>query len=484
MTRSALLWLVAGLAAAQPLEQRIQRLLESSSGAQRAFWGIVVFDLEKDAPLVQINANRFFVPASNTKLFTTALGLARLGPEHRFRTTVVALRAPDSAGRVAGDLCLIGGGDPILSARAVPYQKGPIVGNPLQAIEELADQVVARGVRRIEGDLVGDDSAYLWEPYPDGWAENDALWEYGAPVSALVINDNAFTLTLRPAGHRVELSLSPPLEYYSIDNRVRAGPGLERRIRIERLAGSRQLRLWGTMAAEDPAGAERLLALDDPALYSAFALADALSRRGVAISGRPAARHRFANQDTLAPPGGVELARRTSPPLIELLRIIDKVSQNLHAELVLREVARVRRSIGSREAGLEESRQFLAEAGVEETGYRFEDGSGLSRLNLVTAHTVVRLLRHMYRSPHREAWLGLLPVGGEDGTLNNRFDGNPAARRIRAKTGTLSHVSALSGYADSPSRGRLAFSILVNNYNAPASEIRDVIDRIGLLLTE
>jgi D-alanyl-D-alanine carboxypeptidase/D-alanyl-D-alanine-endopeptidase (penicillin-binding protein 4) len=238
------------------------------------------------------------------------------------------------------------------------------------------------------------------------------------------------------------------------------------------------------MAAEDPAGAERLLALDDPALYSAFALADALSRRGVAISGRPAARHRFANQDTLAPPGGVELARRTSPPLIELLRIIDKVSQNLHAELVLREVARVRRSIGSREAGLEESRQFLAEAGVEETGYRFEDGSGLSRLNLVTAHTVVRLLRHMYRSPHREAWLGLLPVGGEDGTLNNRFDGNPAARRIRAKTGTLSHVSALSGYADSPSRGRLAFSILVNNYNAPASEIRDVIDRIGLLLTE
>jgi len=484
MTRLALLLLLAGLASAQPLKERIQRLLESSGGAQRAFWGIVVFDLEKDAPLVRINADRFFVPASNTKLFTTALGLSRLGPDHCFQTTVLAATAPDPSGRIAGDLRLIGGGDPTLSARAVPYQKGPIIGNPLQAIEALADQVVARGVRRVAGDIVGDDTAYVWAPYPDGWAQEDALWEYGAPVSALVVNDNALSLSLRPAGRTVALWLSPALEYYAIDNRVQVGPGLERKIQIERLAGSRQLRLWGSMPADDPKGTERLIALDDPALYAAFALADALTLRGVVISGCPVARHRFANQDNLAPPGGVELARRTSPPLLEILRIIDKVSQNLHAELVLREVARVRRNIGSREAGLEESRQFLAEAGVEESGYRFEDGSGLSRLNLVTPDTVIRLLRHMHGSPYREAWLGLLPVGGEDGTLSTRFDGNPAARRIRAKTGTVSHVSALSGYADSASRGRLAFSILVNNYNAPASEIRTVIDRIGMLLTQ
>ena len=483
MTPLALLLLLAGLASAQSLEERIQRLLESSGGAQRAFWGIVVLDLEKDAPLVQLNANRFFVPASNTKLFTTALGLARLGPDHRFETTVLADRGPDSSGRIAGDLRLVGGGDPTLSARAVPYQKGPLVGNPLQAIEALADQVVAGGVRRVQGDIVGDDTAYLWEPYPDGWAQNDALWEYGAPVNALVVNDNALSLTLLPAGRAVALSLSPALEYYAIDNRVRVGPGLERKIQLERLAGSRQLRLWGSMP-EDSAGTERLLALDDPALYAAFALADALTRRGVAISGRPVARHRFANQDNLPPPAGVELARRTSPPLLEVLRIIDKVSQNLHAELVLREVARARHNIGSRQAGLEESRQFLAEAGVEETGYRFEDGSGLSRLNLVTPDSVVRLLRHMHRSPNKDAWLSLLPVGGQDGTLSTRFDKDPAGPRIRAKTGTLSHVSALSGYVDSTSRGRLAFSILVNNYNPPASEIRSVIDRIGVLLTE
>jgi len=166
------------------------------------------------------------------------------------------------------------------------------------------------------------------------------------------------------------------------------------------------------------------------------------------------------------------------------VRVIDKVSQNLHAELVLREVARAKRGVGSREAGLEELRQFLAEAGIEEASYRFEDGSGLSRLNLVAPSAVVKLLGYMHRRPHREAWLSLLPVGGEDGTLANRFAGQAEARRLRAKTGTLSHVSALSGYVESRSRGWLAFSVLVNNYSGASSEIRPIIDKICLWMTE
>jgi D-alanyl-D-alanine carboxypeptidase/D-alanyl-D-alanine-endopeptidase (penicillin-binding protein 4) len=483
-----LLLVFGNLSFPQTLQEQVQRVLESSPAAQRTFWGVQVLDLEKGASLFELNSNHFFVPASNTKLFTTALALVRLGPDHRFYTTVVAEAPPDASGRLAGDLRLVGGGDPLLSARTVPYQKGPTVGNPLQAIEDLAAQVVSRGVRRIAGDVVGDDTAYLWAPYPEGWAQNDALWEYGAPVSALTINDNAVSLTIRPSG----LILSPALEYYVIDNRLRVGPQLERRIRLERLPGARQLRLWGTLPAGSSAEAQLLLAIDDPALYAAYALSDALTRRGVAISGRPVARHRFANEvlDLTTGPAaspaasGVELARRSSPPLVELLRIIDKVSQNLHAELVLREVARLRRNIGSREAGLEELRQFLTEAAIEETSYRIEDGSGLSRLNLVTPDTVARLLAHMYRSPHRDAWLSLLPIGGEDGTLASRFDGNPEARRIRAKTGTVSHVSALAGYVESRSRGLLAFSILANNYNAPASEIRTIIDRIGIVLAQ
>jgi D-alanyl-D-alanine carboxypeptidase/D-alanyl-D-alanine-endopeptidase (penicillin-binding protein 4) len=227
------------------------------------------------------------------------------------------------------------------------------------------------------------------------------------------------------------------------------------------------------------------LAIDDPALYAAYALRDALGRRGIQVNGRPVARHRFANQSgPRAAPGEVELAHRDSPPLIEILGIIDKVSQNLHAEMVLREVARARKGTGSREAGLEEARAFLTEMGIEDADCRFTDGSGLSTNDLVTPAAVMKLLRHMHRSPVRDAWISLLPVGGEDGTLSARFEGRPEARRIHAKTGTLDHTAALSGYAESRSRGLVAFSILANNFNAPGAQIRAVIDRIALMLTE
>jgi len=492
--RRWLLLFLCQVALAQSLDQRISSLLNSTPAARRCFWGVEVLDLANDQPLARYNAERMFVPASNTKLYTTALALLRLGPDYRFQTVVRAEGAPDASGRLAGDLLLVGGGDPSLSGRVIPYRKDAKPGDPLAGIEELAEQVAKRGIRRIDGDIVGDDTAYLWEPYPQGWSQDDGVWEYGAPVSALTFNDNALTLRIRPparAGLPPELTVSPAFDYFVIDNRIQALPGGERRIRVERLPGSRQLRLWGTISADGHGESRVLLAIDDPALYAATAFYEALLRRGIAVGGSPKARHRFANEvadlknGAAAPPaGGVELARRESPPLIELLRVVDKVSQNLHAELVLREVARVRRQIGSRAAGIEEMRRFLAEAGLEEWSYKFEDGSGLSRQNLVAPAATVKLLRHLHRSPHRDAWVSLLPIGGEDGTLAERFMGNPEGRRVRAKTGTLSHVSALAGYIESRRRGPLAFALMVNNYNAASSEIRPVVDKIVLLLTE
>ncbi len=485
---SLLLLLPLAAAPAETTSERIGAILESSPSTQRAFWGVEVLDLTSGDLLYSLNAHRLFVPASNAKLFTTALGLERLGPEYRFRTTVVADAPPDGAGRIAGSVRLVGGGDPMLSARPVPYQKGSWTGDPLQAIEALADQVVARGVRRIDGDIIGDDTAYVWAPYPEGWAVDDAVWEYGAPVSALTINDNMVLVTVRsrPKPGPAELVLSPALEFYSIDNRVRVIPGAEAKVNLERLPGLRQLRLWGTLPADPPTGTRLPLAIDDPALYAATAFAGALERRGVEVRGHPIARHRFANEaaETAPRPQGVELARRESPPLSELLRIIDKVSQNLHAELVLREVARTCRGAGTREAGLEESRAFLKQADIDEGEITFEDGSGLSRMDLVTPDAVVRLLRMMYASRHRDEWVGMLPQGGVDGTLETRFNGNPLGRRIHAKTGSLSHVAALSGYIESASRGPLAFSILVNNFSSPAADIQAAIDRIALLLAE
>ena len=249
----------------------------------------------------------------------------------------------------------------------------------------------------------------------------------------------------------------------------------------------RQVRIWGALPPGDH-GEKFLLAIDDPALYAAGALLDALQRRGVTVKGKAVARHLFRNEyepgRTLERPAGYELARRTSDPLVEVLRIIDKLSQNLHAELVLREVAKTQRRVGSFEAGLEELRRFLDEARISPDAYSLVDGSGLSRLNLASASAIVGLLRHMYASNQRDVFMGLLPVGARDGTLQTRFLHTRAAGRIRAKTGTLTHVSALSGYADKANGTVLAFSILANNYTAPDSDIRAVIDKICILMLQ
>lgn len=486
-----LLVTLTAAASGADLDGRIHAALAASPAASGAFIGILVVDLGNGKTLAAENPDHFFVPASNTKLFTTALALTRLGPDYRFRTSVLADRSPGPDGAV-GWLRLVGGGDPNLSARAIPYRPGPTSGNPLQAIEDLADQLVDRGVRRVAGDVIGDDSAYVWAPYPEGWAADDGIWDYGAPVNALTVNDNAFSLKVEPGereGDLARLTLDPRLEFYEVDNRVRTRAGTERKVWIDREPGSRQLRVWGTIPPRDP-GETQVLGIDDPALYAAQALMDALSRRGVAVTGRPAVRHLYPNQvadlrqGPAPPPGdGVELARRVSAPLLEDLRITSKVSQNLHAEMALRAVGRAARQIGSREAGLEEMKAFLDQVGVERNAYSLNDGSGLTRLNLVTPATVVKLLRFLYASAQRENWLSLLPLGAEDGTLRLRLSEIPAGR-IRAKTGSLTHVTALSGYAERKDGRTLAFSILVNNHQSPTSEIRALIDRICMLMLE
>ncbi|MEN6537040.1 MAG: D-alanyl-D-alanine carboxypeptidase/D-alanyl-D-alanine-endopeptidase [Bryobacteraceae bacterium] len=482
------------LACAESLPEQIEGLLNATPEARGAFWGIQIVRAGDGSVLYAKNEDRFFVPASNTKLFTTALAIERLGPEYRFRTTVGATAVP-AGGVIPGDLVLTGGGDPTLSAREYPYRKGPIMGNPLGPIEELAGRIEALGISRINGNVIGDDTAFVWQPYPEGWAQDDAIWEYGAPVSALAINDSSIKVELKP-GRSVSLparlTVSPVVEYFVIDNRVVTTARGNGKVEIDRAPGSRQLRLWGSIPLNSQ-GRTILLAVDDPALYAATVFRDALVRRGITVTGEVVARHRYqsevrdlknGNGQMANSPAAHELIRRDSPPLAEILQVIDKVSQNLHAEISLREVARVRRNIGSREAGLEEMRAFLAGAGIGENEYGFEDGSGLSRLNLVTPAAVAKLLRYMHGSSNARAWRELLPVGGEDGTLRDRFQGEAAAQRVFAKTGTLSHVSALSGYVESRTNGVLAFSILVNNYRAPARDVRTVIDRICSLIAQ
>jgi serine-type D-Ala-D-Ala carboxypeptidase/endopeptidase (penicillin-binding protein 4) len=482
------LLLIAPLATAADLAPRLDQILNNAGPLSHAFVGAQVVRLSDGQVLYARSSERLFLPASNMKLFTSALALTRLGVDYRL-TTQIAAQVPIDAttGTLAGDLELIGGGDPSLSGREYPYRNHAAPGAiySFSAIEELADQLIARGLKRIDGNVVGDDSRYVWEPQPGGWSSDSATREYGAPVSALVLHDNTFALTLRPAertGDLARITLAPPFENFAIDNRVLTTDRGERKIEFYRSASGRELHVWGRVPRAD-AGFREELAIGDPALYAAQVLRDALLRRGVAIRGEAVATHRFPDESTVtAPEPHIVLAEHRSPPWIDLLQVVDKVSQNLHAEILLREVAVASGHVGSVEAGLEAMDDFLAGIGISKTEHEFTDGSGLSRATLVTPAAIAKLLASMNQSKYREQWSSLLPIGGEDGTLGSRFAGHPEARNIHAKTGTLDHVRALSGYADTPGNGRVAFSFVVNNFEGPGAGVTSVLDQLALAL--
>src|SRR5581483_9248615 len=241
------------------LKSKIDAIIAQTPWLSHAFLGINVVSLREGRTLYQRDAQKLFAPASNTKLFTTALALSTLGPQYRFTTSIVGEGSIDASGRLAGDLVFVGGGDPSLSSRRYPYQK-PVTGEKPQrfesipGIEDLADQVASRGIKAIEGSIVGDDGRYVWDPYPDGWSVDDAVGEYGAPVSALIVNDNAFTLWIhagaRP-GDLARILTSPAAVPFSIDNRVQTSAGGERKIQMDRRIGSSELEVWGTIPESD-----------------------------------------------------------------------------------------------------------------------------------------------------------------------------------------------------------------------------------------
>lgn len=477
----ALLFSLPASGAPPPLAARIRRTIQASPVARTGFWGVEVRDLDSGRTVVALNSDHFFVPASNTKLFTTALALTRLGPDFKVTTVVTALAPPDSNGRITGDLTLVGHGDANLSGRPIPYAVDAERGDPLTAMQDIAGQLFDHGLRQVDGNVIGDDTAFVWEPYGPGWGIDDPVGLDGAAVSALEWNDGAITLNILPAsteGMPALIAFDPPLRMFSVENRLQTTVTQPRAIHVDRQAGSDILRIWGAIPPGDQ-GFTESLGVDDPARAAAAALIEALRLKGVMVSGQPLARHAFPGAPPPAPAEGTVLAQRESPPLKEDLRVTAKVSQNLHAETLLRIVGQ-----GSRRAGLDEMRLFLEEAGIDPAECSFRDGSGLSRYNLVTPQAIASLLLYMEKSPQRELWEGFLPLAGVDGSLRERFLKTRAKGRLSAKTGSLSHVSALSGYATRRNGKRVVFAIMVNNYNGSQADIRAVIDKIGSLLVE
>ena len=503
------LLLVATLLAApvKPLPERIAAVL-SATDLARGFWGIEVASLSTGKTLYSQNADKLFTPASNTKLFTTAAALALIGPDYKFHTTVETAGTLDRYGRLNGDLVLVGHGDPNLSGRELPYDlRTQRNDDPIQALEALADALVQKGVKFIDGDIVADDSYFAFERYGEGWSQDDLVWADGAPVSALTINDNVVFVNILPAdrpGEKAFVSVKPFADYYQLDNRIITTPaGTGRKFFVNREPGSTVLTLWGNMPLDD-AGANEALAIEDPAEFAAGLFRQLLEKRGIVIYGHDRTRHTELatlstfSVTTLAPSRGgrvndndndgqsrplkndqpVTLASYESKPLLQDVRVINKVSQNLHAEILLRLLGRERGNAGTIEGGLEVLRGFLIKAGISNDQYVFYDGSGLSRQNLVTPHAVVELLRYCSTQPWGADYKATFPVSGVDGSLTERLTSPRLHSRIMAKTGSLGGVKTLSGYATTDAGEVVVFSILSNNFNLPAKRVTDAIDEL------
>jgi D-alanyl-D-alanine carboxypeptidase/D-alanyl-D-alanine-endopeptidase (penicillin-binding protein 4) len=500
------------------LAQTIAGLLEEPAVA-RDHWGIAVVGMD-GAPIYSLNEGQLFQPASNAKLFTTAAAMALLGEKTTYQTKVLARGVFADDSKLTGDLVLVGDGDANLSGRVLPYVE-PVPGQkhaatddgsaPLRYLEEMADQVVATGLKSVEGDVIGDDTVFPWEPYAQDWVIDDAVWGYGAPVSALSINDNQIKVTVTPGetvGAPATVEIDPAMPYYTLDVAVTTSVAKSgSTVQMERAPGSKVLRIYGAVGLHGQPDVEEV-AIQDPAEYTAVALKGMLEARGVHVTGVAKARHRvlmdtesFGRESGLvgeavkvSPQQRIEPAddaafeavageekvvgTHVSAELLQDVVVTNKVSQNLHAELLLRQLGAARGRDGTIAQGARVVRQFLLSAGIDKDDFVFFDGSGLSGHDIVTPRATARLLQYASGQPWFADWKSSLPVGGVDGSLEGRFTKAPLKGKVWAKTGSLGEARALSGYVECASGRMAVFSVMVGNHLPQTNADREVMDRI------
>lgn len=479
-------------ASLEGLRERIEAVLDSAA-FQNAFWGVEIVDLESGETLYARNARKSFIPASNTKLYTTAAALDQLGPDYRYRTGLYTDGEVDAGGVLEGNLIVRGSGDPVIGGR---FNGGDLT----QTFRAWADSLRAAGITRINGDVVGDDDVFDDAPLGYGWSWDDEPYWYAAEISGLSFNDNNvdFAIEGQDVGAPAQVQWEPfRTDYVQVINATRtipAGASLDEGYTRER--GTNTIRLSSLV----PAGRTdtESLAVTNPTRFFAHVFREALLRAGLPVAGRPVDVDEMPIKPDYEGGGLRRIAVHTSPPLREIARVANTRSQNFYAEALIKTLGAERPlppeqfgaeeeeiEPGSAEMGIGAAMETFVRAGIDTSRIQLVDGSGLSRMNLVTPHMTVALLAYMWAHPEpdvRQAFSASLPVGGYDGTLRFRYATGAARGNIRAKTGTVSNASALSGYVTSAAGTPLAFAMMANHYTVDADRIRAVQDIIVELL--
>src|SRR6266540_114615 len=443
--------------ASTTLAELIDQAINQSPFAN-ARWGIHVISSTDGQQLYSRNGDKLFTPASNMKLYTTAVALDLLGADYQWRTSVYAEAHPDATGTLRGNL-------------------------------------IQRGLRRVTGNVIGDASYFRGEPVGDGWLWNDLQWYFGAEASALSINDNEVEVSIMPptkTGDPPGVRLSDTTGFVRLVPSIATVKTGERfKLGIQRGLSNNEVRVWGEFPSGNK-GYGAQLAVYNPALWSARLFIDVLKKQGVTVDGQAESRDwRVPGRERFDPAHNTELAFVMSRSLLEVTRATNKKSINLNAELILRTLGRERgpmlsdstpgRERGDDEAGTVIIRLWLARAGIPTQDLALHDGSGLSRLDLVTPQATAGLLLAISRTGSGQLFRETLPLSGKDGTLQGRL--RTMESRVSAKTGSLTYDNSLSGYILADSGETLVFSIMCNDQTAPGSSIR-VIDQIAAILAQ
>ncbi|HSB27702.1 MAG TPA: D-alanyl-D-alanine carboxypeptidase/D-alanyl-D-alanine-endopeptidase [Pyrinomonadaceae bacterium] len=483
------------------LQSRINEILARPELGS-AMVGIKVSSLDTGRVVFEENSEKLLRPASNMKLYTVAAALDRLSPDFRFTTSVYAKSRPDAAGVIHGDLTVFGRGDPSIAAR---FNNGDY----FKGIDDLAARIVAAGIKRVDGDLVGDESYFVGPHYGSGWEWEDLTWYYGAEVTPLTVNDNALDLFIKPGpevGKPALITTGPPDPLLRIVNKVTTSArGTRRQIAISRDLGEDIITIEGSIAVDDR-GYTGGIGISHPAMLFMYLLRSSLAQRGVVIKGHSRTLKSLSTQNssstpqlialtsmTSSAPEAVEVASLQSPPFSLIAAHTLKPSQNLYTELILRTLGKsapvppptpATSTAGqtTEDLGLDTVKAFLKEVGIRPETLVLSDGSGLSRNDMITADSSVQLLTFMHRHRYADAFRAALPIAGVDGTLRNRLKNTPAENNLRAKTGSLSSAASLSGYVTSAAGEKLVFSIMVNNYPNDVEPRIICIDPIAVLL--
>jgi D-alanyl-D-alanine carboxypeptidase/D-alanyl-D-alanine-endopeptidase (penicillin-binding protein 4) len=478
------------------LKTRISQILDKPELAP-AMVGVKVVSLDNGRVIFEENAAKLLRPASNMKIYTIAAALDRLTPDYRFLTSVYASARPDANGLIRGDLRIYGRGDPSIAAR---FNNGDY----FKGIDQLAARIVAAGVKRVEGDLVGDETFFVGPKYGSGWEWEDLTWYYGAEVTPLTINDNALDLFVKPAsavGQPAIITTGPPDPLLTIANKTTTSPkGVKRDLTIHRGLNENTITITGSIPLDDK-GYTGGVGISHPALLFVYLLRNSLAQKGVVIAGKSR-----VSGEVITPAEAMlrrvnwpqeEVAVLQSPPLSIIAAQTLKPSQNLYTELILRTLGTLPPPpppVGaptpnpangpqtSEQLGLEFVKSFLKTAGLRPESLVLDDGSGLSRGDMITAEATVQLLQFMDKHRYAAVFRDALPIAGVDGTLRTRMRGTPAENNLRAKTGTLSSASSLSGYVTTAGGEKLAFAIMVNNYPRDLDVRTVCIEPIAVLL--